>query len=95
MFGRDTSIMKDASPIQHLSKGLPPTLLIVGEKDFPMLEGDAKCFAEKAKGLGVTVPVIVVKGCNHMQVVSSLLEDKSPVQEDVLAFLSKRGKKPK
>ena len=93
MFGRDSAVMKAASPIQHLSKDLPPTLLIVGEKDFPMLEGDTKRFAEKAKGLGVTVPVIVAKGCNHMQVVSSLLEDGSPVQEKVLAFLSKLGTK--
>jgi acetyl esterase/lipase len=95
VFGRDTAVMKDASPIQHLSKDLPRTLLIVGEKDFPMLEGDAKRFAEKAKGLGVTVPVIAAKGCNHMQVVSSLLEDKSLVQENVVAFLSKLGEKPK
>jgi acetyl esterase/lipase len=93
VFGRDTAIMKDVSPIQHLSKDLPQTLLIVGDKDFPMLEGDAKRFAEKAKGLGMTVPVIVANGCNHMQVVSSLLEDRSPIQEDVLAFLNKLGTK--
>jgi acetyl esterase/lipase len=93
VFGRDVAVMKDASPIQHLSKDLPQTLLIVGDKDFPMLEGDAKRFAEKAKGLGVTMPVIIAKGCNHMQVVSSLLEDKSPVQENVFAFLSKLGRK--
>jgi acetyl esterase/lipase len=41
VFSRDIAIMKAASPIQHVSKDLPPTLLVVGEKDFPMLEGDA------------------------------------------------------
>lgn len=51
VFGRDTAVMKDASPIQHLSKDLPQTLLVVGDKDFPMLEWDAKRFAEKAKSL--------------------------------------------
>jgi acetyl esterase/lipase len=95
VFGRDVAVMKDASPIQHLTKDLPQTLLIVGERDFLMLEGDARRYADKAKSLGRTVPVVVVKGCNHMQVVGSLLEDRSPVQENVLAFLSKVGKKPK
>jgi acetyl esterase/lipase len=87
--------MKDASPVRHLSKDLPPTLLIVGGRDFPMLEGDAKGFAAKAMSLGVTVSVVVAPGCNHMQVVASLLEDQSPVQENVLAFLSQLAQKPK
>src|SRR4029079_1328133 len=46
-FSRDIAVMKAASPIQHVSKTLPRTLLIVGDRDFPMLEGDAKSFAEK------------------------------------------------
>jgi acetyl esterase/lipase len=95
VFGRDVAVMKDASPIQHLAKELPQALLIVGERDFPMLEGDARRFAEKAKSLGLTVPVVVAKGCSHMQVVSSLLEDRSPVQENVLAVLSKLEKQPR
>jgi hypothetical protein len=56
-------------------------LLIVGERDFPMLEGDARRYADKDQSLGLTMPVVVVKGCNHMQVVGSLLEDRSPVRE--------------
>jgi hypothetical protein len=34
-----------------MSKERPPTLLVVGEKDFPTLEGDARRLADKAKGL--------------------------------------------
>jgi len=81
--------MKSASPIQHVSKDLPPTLLIVGERDFPMLEGDAKAFARKAKDAGVNAVVSVVKGCDHMAVVRSLLDEQSPVSKQVLAFLKK------
>jgi hypothetical protein len=64
-----------------------PTLLIVGERDFPMLERDAKAFAEKAKTSGAAVRTSVAKACDHMGVVRGLLEDKSPVLEDVLVFL--------
>jgi acetyl esterase/lipase len=89
VFARDAALMKAASPIRHVSKDLPATLLIVGERDFPMLEGDAEAFAEKAKGAGVTVVLSVAKGCDHMAVVRSLLEDRSPILEQVLAFLKK------
>jgi acetyl esterase/lipase len=95
VFARDVAVMKDASPIRHVSKGLPPTLLVVGERDFPMLEGDAKAFAKKAEGVDVPVAVFLAKGCDHMGVVRSLLEDRSAVREQVLTFLGKLGEKAK
>jgi acetyl esterase/lipase len=95
VFSRDAGVLKAASPIQHVSKDLPPTLLVVGEKDFPMLEKDARAFAEKAKGVGREVTVSVGKGCDHMGVVRSLLEDRSVVREQVVAFLKKMEDKGK
>jgi acetyl esterase/lipase len=89
VFSRDVSVMKEASPIQYVSKNLPPTLLIVGERDFPMLEGDAKVFARKAKDAGVNAVASVARGCDHMAVLRSLLEDHSPTSDQVLAFLKK------
>lgn len=87
-FGRDPKVLKEASPIQHLTKDLPPTLLVVGEKDFPMLEADAKAFAGKAKGLGVTVETFTAKGKDHMGVVAAVREEKEPIREKVNEFLA-------
>jgi acetyl esterase/lipase len=95
VFSRDVAVMKAASPIQYVSRDLPPTLLVAGEKDFPMLEGDARAFAEKAKGVGRQVTTFVGKGSDHMGVVRSLLEDGSAIREQVLAFLKKLGDKAK
>jgi acetyl esterase/lipase len=95
VFSRDAGVLKAASPIQHVTKDLPLTLLLVGEKDFPMLEKDARTFAEKAKGVGREVTVSVGKGCDHMGVVRSLLEDRSAVREQVLDFLKKLEDKGK
>ncbi len=89
VFSRNAGIMKAASPVQHITKELPPVLLVVGERDFSMLEGDAKDFVEKAKGFNVAATVFVAKGRDHMGVVKSLIEDKSPVIEQVVAFLGK------
>jgi dipeptidyl aminopeptidase/acylaminoacyl peptidase len=55
VFGRDVAVMRAASPIQHVAKDLPPVLLVVGEKDYPMLEEDAPVFAAKGKGAGGAV----------------------------------------
>jgi len=37
-------------------------LLIVGDRDFPMLEGDARAFIAKANGLGRAVTFFKVLG---------------------------------
>jgi acetyl esterase/lipase len=89
VFSRDAAVMKDASPVQHLSKKLPPTLLVVGDADFPMMGGDAKAFAEKAKEKGAKVSVFVAAKCNHMGTVRQLIEPEGPVLDRVRAFLEK------
>jgi uncharacterized protein (TIGR03067 family) len=89
VFTRDVAVMKGASPIQHVSRDLPPTLLIVGERDFPMLEKDAQRFAEKADKIGRPVRTFVAKGTDHMGVVRALLDERSAIRVQVLDFLKK------
>ncbi len=86
-FSRDVAVMKDASPVRHVSKALPPVLLVVGERDFPMLEADARAFLAKAKAAGVPASLFLAKGRDHMGVVRALLEDRDPVLEQVLGFV--------
>jgi acetyl esterase/lipase len=92
VFSRDTAVMKEASPLRHVSRDLPRTLLIVGDRDFPMLEADAKAFVEKAQTVKASATLFVAKDCDHLGVVKSLLGDKEPVLEQVLAFLDKAKK---
>lgn len=91
VFSRDVEVMKDASPIRHVSKALPPVLLIVGERDFPMLEGDAKEFVKRAREQKATATWFVTPGRDHMGVVRALLDEKSDVMRKVRAFLGKPG----
>ena len=88
VFSRDVVTLKAASPIQHISKGMPPVLLIVGERDFPMLEADAKAFVKKAKAQKSTAVSFVTKGRDHMGVVKGVLDDKSDVLIKVREFVS-------
>ena len=86
-FNRDVGLLKDASPIQHLSKTLPPTLLVVGERDFPMLETDAKAFAKKAEGFGLKVETMLASGKDHMGVARGMTDDTDAVFLRVAEFL--------
>lgn len=93
VFGRDAEIMKDASPVRHISKTLPPTLLLVGDHDFPMLEADAGTFARVAKEVGAVVDIEVIKDRDHMGMVRGLLTDKDPAFERLGKFIDKTGTK--
>jgi len=86
-FSRDAEVMADASPILKLSKDSPRTLLIVGERDFPMLPADVAAFATRATEVGASVETSVSKGRDHMGTVGALLEEKSDVTTKVLEFL--------
>jgi acetyl esterase/lipase len=87
-FSRDIATLKDASPVRHISKNLPPVLLIVGERDFPMLAGDAQTFVAKAKEAQATATSYITPGRDHMGVVQALLDDKSDVMQKVRAFIN-------
>jgi acetyl esterase/lipase len=86
-FKRDVELMKDASPTNHLSRELPPTLLLVGQQDFPMLEGDCRDFAAKAQALGRKVEFAIIPGKNHMSMALGMTDDTDPVLVRVLSFL--------
>jgi len=88
-FFRDIVVMRGASPIQHISQGLPPVLLIVGERDFPMLKGDAAAFVDKAKALKLSAAYLVAEGCDHMGVIRSFIGDKSKLRYDVVLFINR------
>lgn len=88
VFSRDAAVMRDASPLQHVSISMPPVLLVVGGRDLPMLESDSKAFIEKTKGVGASATLFVAKDRDHMGVVRSLVEDDSPALKQVIDFLS-------
>jgi acetyl esterase/lipase len=89
VFSRNPEMMKNASPIRHVTKNLPPTLLVVGERDFPMLATDAQTFVDKAKKSGAEATLFVAKGRDHMGVVQAITKDADPILERVLGFVGK------
>jgi acetyl esterase/lipase len=86
-FARDAALMNDASPMTHIGKSLPPTLLVVGQNDFPMLETDARLFVAKAAESGRKVEFLLTPGKDHMGVARGMTDSADPVFRRVLNFL--------
>lgn len=88
-FSKNVEYLRQASPVVHLNKSLPPTMLIVGEKDFPMLHQDARAFAAQAKTIGLVVPVLISPKRDHMGNIRQLLEEPNDVTKQMMAFIEK------
>lgn len=58
-------ILKQASPIEHVSKKTAPTLIIQGERDPTVHVNQAEVFFDKLKATGVPARLIIVKNGTH------------------------------
>lgn len=58
-------ILRQVSPITHVSKESPPTFLIHGDKDLVVPLQQSEVFAAKMKEVGVTVKLVVKKDGAH------------------------------
>jgi acetyl esterase/lipase len=89
VFHRDPIMMKEASPISQLQSALPPTLLLVGERDFPMLALDARAFIARENNLGGHAEFALIPAKDHLGMARGMTDEKDPVLKAVLAFLEK------
>ena len=62
-FGIDGELAAKISPLQHVGKNLPPTLILIGSKD--RFLGQNREFMSKAKELGVRVEIDLAEGQPH------------------------------
>jgi acetyl esterase/lipase len=86
-FRRDSGLMREASPLHHVSAEAPPLLLVVGSRDFPMLPADAQAFVTAQRAAGGRVELLLAEGLAHLDTVAELLDDSSQVLRRVLSFL--------
>ncbi len=56
---------REISPIYHITKGTPPTLIIHGDADLLVPIYQAQSFIERAQAAGVKAKLVVKKGAAH------------------------------
>ncbi|MFQ5730709.1 MAG: prolyl oligopeptidase family serine peptidase [Planctomycetaceae bacterium] len=86
---RRNAIGKAISPVYHVSKDDPPTLIIHGDADRLVPIQQSKLLIEKLKQNGVTAKLIVKKGAGHGW--GDLLKDVPPLADWFDEHLAKRN----
>lgn len=95
VFGRDPATLLRWSPLANFRVGMPPTLLLVGERDFPYLRPQAERAAERLKQLNNDRDFHIVPGYTHMDMVIRFGREPDPVLDHVLAFIEKTAMQKK
>ena len=92
-FGDDPDVRKQASPLSHVRKGLPPFLILYAENELPLLGEQAREFGKALKDAGDEEQVCRIDGANHVTMLFRLSENKDVVSEKVLKFLEQHTRK--
>lgn len=90
VFGKDADVVRDASPLAHVTEKLPPFLIVYADKDFPSCDkmSEAFCTAiQKKKGEASTLKVTER---THITIISKLMSsDSDPATVAMLEFIAK------
>jgi acetyl esterase/lipase len=89
VFGDDPKVCKQASPLNHVHKGLPPFLLLHAEDELPMLKPMAREFRDALEKAGVPVELCPIDGCHHNTILFRLHRPNDPTAEALLRFVEK------
>jgi acetyl esterase/lipase len=95
VFGNDPETAKQASPVTHVRKGLPPFLLIYGGLDYPPVRRTTNKFEEALEEKDCDVRTKKVPWHTHETVVVDLVHGMEPVTaEALLGFVEKHTREP-
>ena len=84
-FGDSPDIWRDASPINHTRKGLPPFLLICGQREW-LLALSARSFQHSLRQNGVAVRAVFVPEHNHRDTAAAMLRPDSEIFLRLVTF---------
>lgn len=89
IFKSDAKSLKDASPITHLKKEIPQTLVLVAQSDILALKVQAQRFLDKAKEIGAPVSYFEMPDRNHTTTIAKLQDPDDVAVKRILEFVAK------
>lgn len=93
VFGADAQARKDAAPLGHVREGLPPFLIVYGDRDYPFCDVFSKDFCQALKDKKVDAELLEIKKRDHFSLVVKMREDGDPTDEAILRFIRQRAAK--
>jgi acetyl esterase/lipase len=89
-FGNDPNKRRDASPVCHVRRGLPPFLILHAQKDLPTLSTMAREFYEALRAQGCEAEIMQVRDRNHNSIMFNAIAANDPVAEAMLDFIKRQ-----
>jgi acetyl esterase/lipase len=89
VFGSDSEVQKQASPLYHVRKGLPPFLLLYADREVPGLAMMAEDFAAALRKAGDPVVLKEIPGCTHRSIVVQMHDNREEAGKLFLDFISR------
>jgi len=87
VFGSDPKVRADASPINHVHKGLPPFVIFHADNDLTTLPEMAEEFDQALKDIGCTSERVCVKDRSHINIMTKASKPDDPLGAAMLAFV--------
>jgi len=86
---RTPEVMADAGPTQHIGRGMPPYLIVMGdnEQENPPILADSKDFVAKAMQAGGHASYVVIPNRRHLQVLQEMANPDDPAMQAILKFI--------
>jgi acetyl esterase/lipase len=87
-FGKDPNVRLQASPISHVTGGLPPFLVMFGDNDLPGCDRPgAEAFCKAMQGKACRAELCEIPRRNHLSILWSALNDTDPTTQSMLSFI--------
>jgi acetyl esterase/lipase len=87
VFGDDPKVRKNASPIEHVERGLPPFLVLYSEHELPTLAEMAEDFGKALKAKDVQSELRKIPRRNHHNILFRATTLDDPVADAMLDFI--------
>src|SRR5262249_61179276 len=87
VFGSDARRRGDASPINHVHKGLPAFVIFHADNDLTTLPEMAEEFDQALKDVGCTSERVCVKDRSHINIMTKASKPDDPLGAAMLAFV--------
>jgi acetyl esterase/lipase len=87
VFG-DADSSRQASPLTHVRAGLPPFLILYGDKELGNLGKQAEEFGQALQKDKCTVKVVMVDDRTHGSIMGKMVTQEDPVTQRVLGFIA-------
>jgi acetyl esterase/lipase len=87
IFTKEPETWKDASPIYHIRKGMPPMLILSGRKSYPTLISSNDRFIAALQKHGIQPTVILQQKKKHIPMITQFFNVYNPRYKDILQFM--------